>query len=155
MRYIEPKDAEDAATLSLTEPAILVQRTTAPEQRRRLICVALTEKDDAWVDVVDDLHWLDDGRKFTWISERDGWRHLYVASRDGAKVRLVTPGPFDLHNPGSAFGAPLVVGVDSAAGWIYYTASPDNASGIAAMRRRGSHSRPPVDAAEHAGVPTR
>ena len=76
----------------------------------------LTERDSAWVDVVDDLRWIDGGKRFTWISERDGWRHLYVVSRDGAKVRLVTPGTFDLHNPQSAFGASYVVGVDSAAG---------------------------------------
>jgi len=88
----------------------------------------LTERDSAWVDVGDDLRWIDGGRSFTWISERDGWRHLYVVSRDGKKTRLVTQGAFDLHNPFSAFGEPLVVGVDSAAGTIYYTASPENAT---------------------------
>ncbi|MFL5517851.1 MAG: DPP IV N-terminal domain-containing protein, partial [Gemmatimonadales bacterium] len=45
----------------------------------------LTEHDSAWVDVVDDLRWVDRGKSFTWISERDGWRHLYVVSRDGKK----------------------------------------------------------------------
>ena len=72
----------------------------------------LTERDSAWVDVVDDLRWLDGGKRFIWISERDGWRHLYVVSRDGEARRLVTPGAFDLHNPTSAFGEPFVVGVD-------------------------------------------
>ena len=96
----------------------------------------LTERDSAWVDVVDDLRWIDGGRRFTWISERDGWRHLYVVSRDGAKMRLVTPGNFDLHNPASAFGAPFVVGVDSAAGAIYYTASPDNPTQLYLYRTR-------------------
>ena len=96
----------------------------------------LTERDSAWMDVVDDLRWIDGGKSFTWVSERDGWRHLYVASRDGARVRLVTPGPFDLHNPQSAFGEPLVVGVDSAGGSIYYTASPDNATQLYLYRAR-------------------
>jgi dipeptidyl-peptidase 4 len=96
----------------------------------------LTERDRAWVDVVDDLRWIDGGRSFTWISERDGWRHLYVVSRDGTKVRLVTPAAFDLHNPASAFGEPYVVGVDSAAGWIYYTASPDDATQLYLYRSR-------------------
>jgi dipeptidyl-peptidase 4 len=96
----------------------------------------LTERDSAWVDVVDDLRWMDGGKNFTWISERDGWRHLYVVSRDGSKRRLVTRGAFDLHNPGSAFGQPFVVGVDSAAGWIYYTASPDNATQLYLYRTR-------------------
>jgi dipeptidyl-peptidase-4 len=96
----------------------------------------LTERDSAWVDVVDDLRWINGGKDFTWISERDGWRHLYVVSRDGARTRLVTPGKFDLHNPNSAFGEPLVVGVDSASGWIYYTASPGNAEQLYLYRTR-------------------
>jgi dipeptidyl-peptidase-4 len=98
--------------------------------------VVHTERDSAWVDVDDDLRWIDGGKNFTWISERDGWRHLYVISRDGTKSRLVTSGAFDLHNPGSAFGASYVVGVDSAAGYVYYTASPDNATQLYLYRTR-------------------
>jgi dipeptidyl-peptidase 4 len=96
----------------------------------------LSERDSAWVDVVDDLRWINGGNDFTWISERDGWRHLYVVSRDGTKTRLVTPGKFDLHNPKSAYGEPFVVGVDSAPGWIYYTASPGNAEQLYLYRTR-------------------
>ncbi len=96
----------------------------------------LIERDSAWTDVVNDLRWLDGGKSFTWISERDGWRHLYVVSRDGKKLRLVTKGSFDLHNPGSAFGQPFVTGVDSARGWIYYTASPENATQLYLYRSR-------------------
>ena len=96
----------------------------------------LTERDSAWVDVVDDLRWINGGKDFTWISERDGWLHLYVVSRDGARTRLVTPGKFDLHNPNSAFGEPFVVGVDSAAGWVYYTASPGSAEQLYLYRTR-------------------
>jgi dipeptidyl-peptidase 4 len=96
----------------------------------------LIERDSAWTDVVDDLRWIDGGKSFTWISERDGWRHLYVVSRDGKKVRLVTREPFDLHNPASAFGEPVVTGVDSARGWIYYTASPANATQLYLYRSR-------------------
>ena len=36
----------------------------------------LTETDEAWLDVVDDLKWMDIGQSFTWISERSGWRHI-------------------------------------------------------------------------------
>jgi dipeptidyl-peptidase 4 len=96
----------------------------------------LVERDSAWTDVVNDLRWVDGGKSFTWISERDGWRHLYVVSRDGRKTRLVTKEPFDLHNPTSAFGEPLVSGVDSARGLIYYTASPENATQLYLYRSR-------------------
>ncbi|MEO8089980.1 MAG: S9 family peptidase [Gemmatimonadales bacterium] len=96
----------------------------------------LVERDSAWTDVVNDLRWVDGGKSFTWISERDGWRHLYMVSRDGKKLRLVTKGAFDLHAPAAAFGEPVVTGVDSARGWIYYTASPGNATRLFLYRSR-------------------
>ncbi|HXI21515.1 MAG TPA: DPP IV N-terminal domain-containing protein, partial [Gemmatimonadales bacterium] len=77
----------------------------------------LTERDSAWVDVVDDLEWLDRGARFTWVSERDGWRHVYSVSRDGRDVRLLTPGAFDVDH---------VARIDVPGGWLYYVASPDN-----------------------------
>ena len=95
----------------------------------------LTEHDSTWVDVVDDLRWLDSGQHFTWVSERDGWRRLYVASRDGRSIRPIT-GAYDLQNPDAAFGEPYVVGVDSTAGWIYFTASPSAPTQLYLYRAR-------------------
>jgi dipeptidyl-peptidase-4 len=119
--------------LNRAQNTIEVMLGDAASGRTRTV---LTERDSAWVDVVDDLRWINGGKDFTWISERDGWRHLYVVSRDGSRTRLVTPGRFDLHNPKSAYGEPFVVGVDSAAGWIYYTASPENAEQLYLFRGR-------------------
>jgi dipeptidyl-peptidase-4 len=79
----------------------------------------LTERDSTWVEVIDDLVWLNRGKSFTWVSERDGWNHVYVVSRDGKSVRLVTRGAFDVLK---------VVGVDDKNGWLYYIASPDQPS---------------------------
>jgi len=77
----------------------------------------LTERDDAWIEVGNDLHWLDDGKHFTWVSERDGWGHVYLVSRSGKEVRLITPGEFDVIR---------VQSIDEKGGWLYYIASPDN-----------------------------
>jgi dipeptidyl-peptidase 4 len=124
---------------------IVLQRLDRPQHTNVVILgdavtgrarAVLTEHDSTWVDVVNDLRWLDQGRQFTWISERDGWRHLYAVSRDGARVRLLTPGQFDLTNPGSAFGEPLVLGTDVEGKWIYYTASPDNPTQLYLFRSR-------------------
>ncbi|TDI75717.1 MAG: S9 family peptidase [Bacteroidetes bacterium] len=52
--------------------------------------VIMTDRDDAWLDVVDDLFWLDDGKTFTWVSERDGYRHVYLVDRQTGKLSLVT-----------------------------------------------------------------
>jgi dipeptidyl-peptidase-4 len=77
----------------------------------------LTERDTTWVDVVDDFVWLEKGKSFTWVSERDGWKHVYVVSRDGQSMRLVTKGDFDVLE---------IKGIDPKGGWLYYIASPDN-----------------------------
>ena len=77
------------------------------------------DRDSAWVDLVDDAPWIDNGKRFLFTSERDGWRHVYAISRDGREVKLVTNGPFDVVS---------VVGVDAPGGWLYFIASPDNAT---------------------------
>jgi dipeptidyl-peptidase 4 len=77
----------------------------------------LVEQDSTWVDLADDLVWLDGGKGFTWVSDRDGWNHVYVVSRDGKKTRLVTKGAFDVLD---------IQGIDPKGGWLYYIASPEN-----------------------------
>ena len=87
------------------------------DARTGAVRTVLTEKDSTWVDVVDDVVFLDGGKRFTWISERDGWRHVYVVSRDGRSVTLATPGDYDVLS---------VQGVDAKGGWVYFIASPEN-----------------------------
>ena len=76
-----------------------------------------TEKDEAWLDPVDDLVWMDDGSAFTWVSEKTGWRHLYIMSRDGQEMTPVTEGNYDVIQ---------VLNIDIKNGYIYFIASPDN-----------------------------
>jgi dipeptidyl-peptidase-4 len=96
----------------------------------------LTDHDSAWVDVDDEVHWLHGGKDFIWISERDGWRHAYLVSRDGSSTRLLTPGSFDITEPDSPFGAEFIQAIDSTRGLIYYLASPDNATQVFLYRSR-------------------
>ena len=45
--------------------------------RRKKVRTVLTDRDGAWIDIHDDaVEWVQKGESFTWISERDGWRHL-------------------------------------------------------------------------------
>ncbi len=55
----------------------------------------VTETDTAWINVRDDLVFLDDGR-FLWTSERDGWRHLYLYDSDGTLERRLTSGEWQV-----------------------------------------------------------
>ncbi len=92
----------------------------------------LTERDSAWVDVVDDLTWLRGGAEFLWESERDGWRHLYRVSRDGSHVSIITPGAYDVLGVQKVVENASVPG----GGWVYFLASPDNATRRALYRVR-------------------
>jgi len=78
-----------------------------------------TDSDEAWVDFNRTIYWYDKGRKFTWLSERDGWKHIYLVSRDGKEIKLVTPREHDVLS---------IEAVDQENGWIYFIASPENAS---------------------------
>lgn len=77
----------------------------------------LTETDSAFLDLHDDIQWLDNNRYFTWSSERDGWQHLYKVSRDGRQINLITKGDFDVVQ---------VNCIDEKGGYVYYIASPFN-----------------------------
>ena len=81
--------------------------------------LVLTEKDEAWVDVHDELNWIDKGERFTWISERDGWRHIYFASASGDDPEQVTQGKFDVVE---------LLKVDEGKKRLYFVASPDSAA---------------------------
>lgn len=74
---------------------------------------------ETWVDVVDEARWIDGGKAFLWLSERDGWRHIYRVPRDGGDAMLLT-----------RFEADVIAGagVDEQQGLVYFTASPDNAT---------------------------
>ncbi|MDQ2854692.1 MAG: S9 family peptidase [Acidobacteriota bacterium] len=99
-----------------------------------------TEKDDAWVDIAwGDIDWdktglargdaefIDGGKRFLWANERDGWRHIYSISRDGKDVKCITPGDFDVTS---------VERVDDAHGFVYFEASPKNATQRYLFRER-------------------
>lgn len=108
--------------------SVLVQRMNRLQNNDALILASavtggtrtiLTETDQAWLDVIDDIPWLKGDKEFIWLSERDGWRHAYAVSRATGAARLITPGAFDVNS---------VAMVDDKGGWLYYTASPTNAT---------------------------
>jgi dipeptidyl-peptidase 4 len=84
----------------------------------------LRETDDGWVNISDDLYFLNDGKHFLWSSERDGYKHLYRYSLDGRLVNQVTRGNWAMRSGGGgvAWVDQAVTGIDEKAGWIYFTA---------------------------------
>lgn len=71
--------------------------------------VLVREESDTFVFVSGNSfrHDLDDGREILWMSERDGWKHLYLLDgRDGSVIRQLTQGEWIVRR---------VVGVDEEA----------------------------------------
>ena len=62
--------------------------------------------------------WLKDGKSFIWVSEKDGWKHVYRITSEG-KETLITKGNYDVITLNC---------IDEANGFVYFTASPDNAT---------------------------
>ncbi len=68
--------------------------------------LVLREENDTWIDVETSfgdlaggtITYLDDDRHFVWMSERDGYRHLYLYENDGAFVRQLTHGAWNVTN---------------------------------------------------------
>ncbi len=83
------------------------------------------ETDEGWIEPHDDLHFLDDGEHFLWLSERDGHAHLYLYRMDGELVRQVTRGDWSLRSGASRFSDGLrghVATIDEKEGFVYFMA---------------------------------
>jgi dipeptidyl-peptidase-4 len=88
------------------------------------------ETDEAWVDIyqpgnpysidfTNKFIWLADAKSILWDTEKDGWRHLYQVSLEGKPEKLVTKGKYDFSD---------ITYLDQKKGYVYFMASPDNAT---------------------------
>ncbi|HEU5052030.1 MAG TPA: DPP IV N-terminal domain-containing protein [Hanamia sp.] len=93
-----------------------------------------TEDDKAFIDIKsrwndDDptgWDWLDKGKDFLWVTEKDGWRHIYLVDRNG-KETLVTKGDYDIQS---------IKCIDDKDGYVYFMASPNNATQLYLFRTK-------------------
>ena len=111
---------------------LVVQQLNRKQQESKLLYCKVNdgstvtfwaENSSAWVDLnADDpsgWNWINNGKEFIWISEKDGWRHIYKISRDGQTEVKLTTGPYDIDE---------IKCIDEANNLIYFTASPYNAT---------------------------
>ena len=81
--------------------------------------VVYTEKVDTWLDVYDKMTWLNDDKEFTWLSDKTGWLHLNRVSRETGEIKPITSGDYEVIE---------LLNIDQKKGWVYYIASPENAT---------------------------
>jgi len=87
--------------------------------------VILTDTQPAWINLNHSLYFLKDEKHFIWLSERDGYQHLYLYQRDGRLVRQLTKGDFMVCASAGALVSRNsgLVGVDEKAGCVYFTSN--------------------------------
>ena len=72
------------------------------------------ESDPYWINLSGDVRFLNDGKRYLWTSERDGFRHIYLYSIGGKNPKELTKGPWEVT---------AINGVDEAGGRVFYTSS--------------------------------
>jgi dipeptidyl-peptidase 4 len=78
---------------------------------------AMTEKDQYWINVSNDLRFLKDGKRLVWSSERSGYRHLYLYDMEGKQLAQLTKGDWETTG---------VQAIDEAKGIVYFTATEES-----------------------------
>jgi dipeptidyl-peptidase-4 len=114
----------------VNDDELIVQQLNRKQQESKLIYCNINdgstktfwaESDEAWVDMNTDnpvgWNWVNNKQDFIWISEKDGWRHLYKISKDGKTTTLLTKGNYDIDK---------LLGIDEVNNFIYFSASPNN-----------------------------
>ncbi len=63
--------------------------------KKKNLQLLLTEIDEAYVSINDDLKFIEDDR-FLWTSEKDGYKHIYHFDKDGKLINQVTQGDWEV-----------------------------------------------------------
>ena len=65
------------------------------DAKKNTATVLLEEKDKAYIDITDNLTFLEDD-SFIWTSEKDGYNHIYLHDQDGNLINQITKGPWEV-----------------------------------------------------------
>ncbi|MDF1694938.1 MAG: S9 family peptidase [Saprospiraceae bacterium] len=76
--------------------------------------VLLHETNKYYIDITDDLTFLDDNKHFIWSSEKTGFNHIYLYDMKGNEKKALTYGNYDVTS---------LYGIDEKNGLVYYQAA--------------------------------
>ncbi|WP_437369727.1 S9 family peptidase [Maribacter litoralis] len=92
IKWMNHKDMLSVQTLNRNQNHLTMYAVNA---KKNEVSVLLEEKDDAYVDVTDNLTFLEDD-SFIWTSEKDGWNHIYLYGEDGSLMNQITKGDWEV-----------------------------------------------------------
>lgn len=75
------------------------------------------EKNEYYIDIHDNMTFLNGGKEFIWTSEKSGFNHIYIYNMDGEEVAQLTSGKYDITE---------FYGVDEKRGLVFYQAAEEN-----------------------------
>jgi dipeptidyl-peptidase 4 len=95
----------------------------------------LTDTDQYWINLSDDLYFFADHQRFLWSSERTGFRHYYLYDLSGRQLDQLTSGDWGITGTGG-FGPgndshPVV---DEVRGLVYFLSNRDDVLGTQIYR---------------------
>ncbi|MBZ9652172.1 S9 family peptidase [Psychroflexus montanilacus] len=114
LEWTQDEDLFSVQSLNRYQNELKLYLINAETKESKLV---ITEKDNAYVDVTNDLTFLNNN-SFIWTSEKDGWKHIYHYAEDGKLINQVTSGAWEVTN---------FYGFDNKSGRIYFQ-STENGS---------------------------
>ena len=134
-------------------PGLVIQQLNRLQNTNRVFLASptngevssfLMDRDEAWVDAHQELKWFKDGKRFLFWSQRDGWRHVFLADSQHGPLKCVTPGDYDVTG---------IAHLDEAGRWLYFMASPKNPTQRALHRiRLDGHQHEVISPADQPGT---
>jgi dipeptidyl-peptidase-4 len=101
---------QQVVELAACKPATGVCRTVLHEESKTgWLNASIDERFSPWLAP----HWLADGRRFIWESERNGWKNYYLYDLDRGLLNAITSNTFE---------AGTIVRIDETGKALYYTA---------------------------------
>jgi len=92
IKWMKHPDHLSVQTLNRHQNHLTLHKVDASDMG---VSILLEERDDAYVDVTDNLTFLPDDR-FIWTSEKDGYNHVYLHDTDGSEQYQLTKGPWEV-----------------------------------------------------------
>ncbi|PMP95240.1 MAG: peptidase [Candidatus Aminicenantes bacterium] len=112
------KDGRELLFFRANRRQNITELAAADPETGKTRVVVREEWPTSWAENSPSITWLKDGRRFILVSERTGFKNLYLYDLSGKLLATLTHHPFEVVN---------VMGVDEKGGYVYYTArSGDN-----------------------------